>query len=109
MRVEQLDSRRCTCGHFELEHLGGEAFCRADGCDCESAALVRLHKHKHYSDPNSWPKGKRPYRVGAIVVTALCRCGAVRLETAPRSIAWTSREELAQRLSAPTCTSRRAR
>jgi hypothetical protein len=36
-------------------------------------------RHKCYSDPRSWPKGKRAFRVGAIVVT-LCRCGAVRLE-----------------------------
>jgi hypothetical protein len=55
-------------------------------------------RHKHYSDPRSWPKGKRPFRVGSIFVTALCRCGAVRLEVPPKAITWTSRKDLAQRV-----------
>lgn len=74
----------------------------------DEAALTK-GRHKHYSDPKSWPKGKRPFRVGAIVVTALCRCGAVRLETAPRSIAWTSREDLALRLASAGAESARIR
>jgi hypothetical protein len=61
-----------------------------------------VHDELHEARDSSADRGgagepHETYRVGAIVVTALCRCGAVRLETAPRSIAWTSREELAQR------------